>query len=108
MMHEKIRPHHLERKAILYVRQPSAHQVLHNHESSAQQYAMGDRLVALGWSCIEDAFGSIARLGTSDDETVDQHAVYPAQKIGLRARTIYWERRARISSWTGCNSSPLA
>ena len=28
MMHEKIGPHHLERKAILYVRQSSAHQVL--------------------------------------------------------------------------------
>jgi hypothetical protein len=29
MIAEKIRPHHLERKAILYVRQSSAHQVLH-------------------------------------------------------------------------------
>lgn len=55
-----------------------------------------------------DAQSSIARLGTSDDETVDQHAVNPGQKSGLRARTIYWERRARISSWPGCNSSPLA
>jgi hypothetical protein len=52
MMSEKIRPHHLERKAILYVRQSSAHQVLHNRESSALQYAMRDRLTALGWSLI--------------------------------------------------------
>ncbi|MGY4412204.1 transposase [Bradyrhizobium sp. LB7.1] len=51
---------------------------------------------------------SIARLGNSDDETVDQRVVSPVQKSGLRARTIYWERRARISSWPGCNSSPLA
>ena len=50
MISEKIRPHHLERKAILYVRQSSAHQVLHNRESSALQYAMRDRLTALGWS----------------------------------------------------------
>ncbi len=50
MMHEKISAHHLERKAILYVRQSSAHQVLHNRESSALQYAMRDRLKALGWS----------------------------------------------------------
>jgi hypothetical protein len=41
-MSEKIRPHRLERKAILYVRQSSAHQVLHNRESSALQYAMRD------------------------------------------------------------------
>jgi hypothetical protein len=27
MISDKIRPHHLERKAILYVRQSSAHQV---------------------------------------------------------------------------------
>jgi hypothetical protein len=48
MIHEKIGPHHLERKAILYVRQSSAHQVLRNRESSALQYAMRDRLTALG------------------------------------------------------------
>lgn len=71
MMHEKIRPHHLERKAILYVRQSSAHQVLHNRESSTLQYAMRDRLTALGWSRIEtidddlgrSAAGGVARAG---------------------------------------------
>jgi DNA invertase Pin-like site-specific DNA recombinase len=53
MSSDKIRPHHLERKAVLYVRQSSAHKVLHNRESSALQYAMRDRLTALGWSEIE-------------------------------------------------------
>jgi DNA invertase Pin-like site-specific DNA recombinase len=53
MMSEKVGPHHLERKAILYVRQSSAHQVLRNRESSALQYAMRERLTALGWSDIE-------------------------------------------------------
>src|SRR6202011_6398565 len=53
MISDKIRPHHLERKAILYVRQSLAHQVLHNRESSALQYAMRDRLTALRWSEIE-------------------------------------------------------
>ena len=37
MKHEKISSHHLERKAILYVRQSPAHQVLHR-ESGALQY----------------------------------------------------------------------
>src|SRR5215510_3170019 len=71
MISDKVRPHHLERKAILYVRQSSAHQVLHNRESSALQYAMRDRLVAFGWSQIEtidddlgvSAAGGIARTG---------------------------------------------
>jgi DNA invertase Pin-like site-specific DNA recombinase len=71
MMHEKISPHHLQRKAILYVRQSSAHQVLHSRESSALQYAMRGRLTALGWSHIEtvdddlgrSAAGTVARAG---------------------------------------------
>jgi hypothetical protein len=53
MMSDKIRPHHLDRQAILYVRQSSSHQVLHNRESRALQYAMRERLLALGWSEIE-------------------------------------------------------
>ena len=71
MIAEKIRPYHLERKAILYVRQSSAHQVLHNRESSALQYAMRDRLAGLGWSEIEiidedlgcSAAGGVQRAG---------------------------------------------
>jgi DNA invertase Pin-like site-specific DNA recombinase len=61
MIFEKIGPQHLERKAILYVRQSSAHQVLHNRESSALQYAMRDRLVALGWSRIETIDDDLGR-----------------------------------------------
>ncbi len=60
-MSDKIRPHHLERKAILYVRQSSAHQVLHNRESCALQYAMRDRLVRLGWSAIETIDDDLGR-----------------------------------------------
>ena len=64
-------PHHLERKAVLYVRQSSPHQVAHNRESRALQYAMKDRLRALGWSEVEivdedlgrSAAGMVARTG---------------------------------------------
>lgn len=71
MMSEKIGPQHLGRKALLYVRQSSAHQVLHNRESQALQYAMRDRLTQLGWSQIEvidddlgrSAAGGVARAG---------------------------------------------
>jgi DNA invertase Pin-like site-specific DNA recombinase len=52
-MNDKIGPSHLERKAVLYVRQSSPHQVVHNQESSRLQYAMKDRLQQLGWSDIE-------------------------------------------------------
>src|SRR5215217_1797014 len=53
MSAEKIGPQHLARKAVLYVRQSSTYQVLHNRESQALQYAMRDRLAQLGWSAIE-------------------------------------------------------
>jgi len=53
MMSEKIKPHHQTRKAILYIRQSSAHQVHHNLESQRLQYAMRDRLQQLEWREIE-------------------------------------------------------
>jgi len=52
-MSDKIRPQHLARKAILYVRQSSPYQVIHNLESQKLQYAMEDRLHQLGWHEIE-------------------------------------------------------
>src|ERR1700680_1450003 len=70
-MSEKIRPQHLERKAILYVRQSSTYQVSHNLESQKLQYAMQQRLRQLGWQEIEiidedlgrSAAGGVARAG---------------------------------------------
>ena len=52
-MSEKIKSHHLARKAILYVRQSSAFQVTHNVESQKLQYAMQTRLYDLGWRDVE-------------------------------------------------------
>lgn len=70
-MSEKVASHHLERKAILYVRQSSIHQVMHNQESRLLQYAMRERLHVLGWSEIEvidddlgrSASGAVTRAG---------------------------------------------
>src|SRR6056297_1337229 len=50
---DRIGARHRARKAILYVRQSSAHQVQHNGESRVLQYAMRDRLAALGWSDVD-------------------------------------------------------
>jgi DNA invertase Pin-like site-specific DNA recombinase len=70
-MSEKIHAQHLERKAILYVRQSSPYQVVHNLESQKLQYAMEVRLRQLGWQEIEvvdddlgrSAAGSVTRAG---------------------------------------------
>ena len=47
-MSDKIKSHHLDRKAILYVRQSSTYQVTNNIESQKLQYAMQERLRHLG------------------------------------------------------------
>src|SRR5579864_5923175 len=45
----KIQTRHLERSAIVYVRQSTPMQVLEHTESKARQYALADQAVALGW-----------------------------------------------------------
>src|SRR4051812_28408638 len=45
----KLRPWHLDRTAIVYLRQSTPQQVLEHQESTARQYALADRAVALGW-----------------------------------------------------------
>jgi DNA invertase Pin-like site-specific DNA recombinase len=52
-MSEKISSAHLQRKAVLYVRQSSTYQVNHNLESQRLQYAMQERLKKLGWHEVE-------------------------------------------------------
>ena len=62
-MSDKIQRRHLERKAILYVRQSSVHQVVHNRESAALQYAMRDRLGQLGFTRIDTIDDDLGRSG---------------------------------------------
>ena len=71
MSAEKICAQHLARRAVLYVRQSSFHQVQHNRESQVLQYAMRGRLAQLGWPEVEvidddlgcSAAGGVARAG---------------------------------------------
>src|SRR3954449_1672292 len=70
-MSDKIKSHHLDRKAILYVRQSSTYQVTNNIESRKLQYAMQERLRHLGWLDIDivdddlgrSAAGTVTRAG---------------------------------------------
>lgn len=70
-MHDKIKAHHLSRKAVLYIRQSSAYQVANNTESQRLQYGMRDRLEQLGWHQIDvidedlgqSASGAVVRNG---------------------------------------------
>src|ERR1700704_3921681 len=70
-MSDKIKPHHLERKAILYIRPSSFYPVNHNIENKKLQYAMEERLRELGWREVEvvdddmgrSAAGTVTRAG---------------------------------------------
>src|SRR6201991_910578 len=53
LYHPKIKPEHLARKAIVYLRQSSEKQVRQNKESQILQYAMAERVRALGWKQVE-------------------------------------------------------
>ena len=46
---QKVTASHLKRKAYLYIRQSSMHQVFENTESTERQYALRKRAIALGW-----------------------------------------------------------
>ena len=62
---EKISPGHLDRVAMVYVRQSTARQVLENRESTRMQYQLKERAQELGWAedrvvVIDDDLGKSA------------------------------------------------
>jgi DNA invertase Pin-like site-specific DNA recombinase len=59
----KIRPEHLVRSAIVYVRQSTAFQVSQNLESQRRQYGLAERARQLGWSDIEVIDDDLGRSG---------------------------------------------
>jgi DNA invertase Pin-like site-specific DNA recombinase len=68
-MNDKIQATHLERRAIVYLRQSTLQQVHDNHESTLRQYALGQRAIELGWpsarvDVIDDDLG---RSGTTTE-----------------------------------------
>ena len=46
----KLKPWHLDRRAVVYVRQSTPQQVADHQESTARRYALADRAVELGWA----------------------------------------------------------
>src|SRR6201984_1780092 len=67
----KIKPEHLARKAIVYLRQSTEKQVRQNKESQLLQYAVAERVRALGWQQVEiinSDLGSSAGLAAAQRE----------------------------------------
>jgi DNA invertase Pin-like site-specific DNA recombinase len=64
---ELVRPQHLARKAVIYIRQSTPQQVLNNQESLELQYALQQRALALGWpqAAVEVVDSDLGLTGTS-------------------------------------------
>lgn len=96
-MNEKITGRHLQRKAVLYIRQSSPHQVVHHQEGRRLQYAMKERLQQLGWTEIEvidedlgrTASGSVERTGFERmvaEVSLDRVGAVAAREVSRFAR----------------------
>jgi len=60
----KITSEHLARQAIVYIRQSTADQVMHNLESQRRQYGLADRARQLGWSDVAIIDDDLGRSGS--------------------------------------------
>jgi len=60
----KITTEHLARIACVYIRQSTADQLAHNHESRRRQYGLVDRAKQLGWSNIDVIDDDLGRSGS--------------------------------------------
>src|SRR3977135_4640268 len=59
----KITTEHLARSAYVYIRQSTAAQLTHNHESRRRQYGLADRARQLGWTAVEVIDDDLGRSG---------------------------------------------
>ena len=79
----KITTEHLARSAYVYIRQSTADQLMHNHESQRRQYGLADRARQLGWTAVEVIDDDLGRSGGG---------------IAGRASSACWRRSAKAAS----------
>jgi hypothetical protein len=101
---QKIRPAHLDRAAVVYVRQSSRQQVLEHTESTRLQYALAGRAVALGWArsqvvVIDDDLGVSAATADSRKGFARLVTEVTMGRVGV-VLGIEMSRLARTSCWS--------
>jgi DNA invertase Pin-like site-specific DNA recombinase len=99
----KIRPDHLRRQAVVYVRQSTAQQVRGNRESTARQYALADRAKALGWpaAAVQTIDGDQGRSAARSDQrdgigAGQVGAVFALEASRLARSSVDWHRLVEI------------
>jgi DNA invertase Pin-like site-specific DNA recombinase len=83
-VNHKILPPHLQRQAIIYLRQSTSQQVEFNRESTERQYALAQRAQDLGWdaSQIQVFDGDLGKSGQSTLGRMDFHRLMAAVGLG--------------------------
>ena len=84
MINPKIGQAHLSRRAVVYLRQSTPHQVESNRESTMRQYALAERASELGWdkSLIQILDGDLGKSGQSTTGREDFHRLMAAVGLG--------------------------
>lgn len=95
----KLTPRHLERKAVIYIRQSSPKQVRDPLDSQLTQRALVDRAQSLGWHAdrIEVFDGDLGQSATGGQEREDFKALAAEVALGHVGVVLGWQvsRRAR-------------
>lgn len=89
----KITPHHLDRKAIVYIRQSSPKQVREHLDSQLTQRALVDRAQGLGWHAdrIEVFDGDLGQTATGTQERDDFKALAAEVALGHVGIVFGWQ-----------------
>jgi hypothetical protein len=108
---DKVAAHHLDRLAVVYVRQSTLQQIEHHRESTQLQYGLADRACRLGWPrpkvmVIDEYLGLSA--ASTEGRTGFQRLV-----PRLASATSAWCSASRSRAWpapvaTGTSSSRSA
>src|SRR3954468_4103554 len=98
---ELVKSHHLGRRAVVYVRQSSPHQVLTNQESLRLQYALRQRARELGWreADIDADLGLSGGAATHRQGFKDLVARVPLGEVGLILSTEVTRLARNCSDW---------
>ena len=88
-----VQPHHLRRKAVIYIRQSTGHQVLTNTESQQLQRAMREQAHHLGWpdERIEVVERDLGRTAQSADRRDGYKALLAEVALGQGGMVLSYE-----------------
>jgi hypothetical protein len=106
LVRSKIKPEHLDRQAIVYLRQSTDKQVRQNKESQLRQYAVAERVRELGWQQVEiinSDLGSSAGLAAAQREGFERVLSLAALgEVGSLAAGRYHGYPERTKTGVGC------